>query len=339
MVHERIANLNDESKSNGSLIIDLEDTCLRSSECDLLKDPRVGGVIFFTRNFKSPEQLSELTAEVRALRPGLILTVDQEGGRVQRFRNGVSRLPSFAQLAQAGEDACEQLAWFMAQEVLALGVDLSFTPVLDINYGRNSVIGDRAFGADGASVIRCARAYLRGLSRAGMPATGKHFPGHGWVELDSHFELPVDERSFDEMSDDINVFQQLSPQLSAIMTAHILYQQFDTKIATYSKKWLDFLKQDLGFKGVIISDDLAMAAATGIESVQARATAALDAGCHMLLMCNNRPAVLELLDSDGQWYTSQSLEALRGATSYDFAHLSTNEEYKDIRERLLDTIG
>jgi beta-N-acetylhexosaminidase len=300
----------------------------------VLKDPRVSGVIFFARNFVDPQQIMDLVKSIRELRSDLILSVDQEGGRVQRFQTGMTRLPSFAKLAEAGTEACRDLGWLMAREILELGIDLSYTPVLDINYGRNTVIAERSFGADAPTVVRFATAYMQGLAKAGMPATGKHFPGHGWVELDSHIALPIDERPLEQIqSDDYDVFLQVNNSLAAVMTAHVLYQAVDSCIATYSSKWMKLLRQDVNFKGVIISDDLAMAGATGVGCVKTRAQAAIDAGCDLLLMCNNRDAVLELLESDGQWYSETSIEGLRGRVGDGFASLAQQEEYQLIQER------
>lgn len=320
------------AEKSGALIIDLEGCSLGDDEVKLLQDPRVSGVIFFARNFECPSQLKELVTQVRAVDPGLILCVDQEGGRVQRFASGMSSLPSFRQLAKAGPDACEDLAWLMAREILSLGVDLSFTPVLDINFDRNTVIGDRAFGTNAATVITCAQAYLRGLARAGMAATGKHFPGHGWVDLDSHIAMPVDDRSYEAIAADMSVFESLSSELTAVMTAHVLYTQVDSQIATYSKKWLDLLRDQVGFEGLVISDDLAMAGATGIEKVCDRAEAALSAGCDLLLMCNNRKAVLELLESNTPWYTDKSISGLQGRVSQENL-LVDDQEYQSVRQR------
>ena len=319
--------------NSGALIVDIEGTALESADHEVLLDPRVSGVIFFARNFADPEQIMDLVRSIRELRSDLILSVDQEGGRVQRFQTGMTRLPSFAALAAAGTDACRDLGWLMAREILELGIDLSYTPVLDINYGRNSVIADRSFGADAATVVRCASAYIDGMTQAGMSATGKHFPGHGWVELDSHIALPIDGRPLEQIeSADYDVFVQMKDSLAAVMTAHVLYKTVDPCIATYSSTWMNKLRQEINFKGLIISDDLAMAGATGIGCVTTRAQAAIDAGCDLLLMCNNREAVLELLESDRQWYSKTSIEGLRGRVGHEFASLHQQEEYQSIRE-------
>ncbi len=329
-----VASQQDQKKKFGALIVDVEGTSLTAEDQEVLLNEQVGGVIFFARNFTCPKQMLELTGAIRALRPELLLTVDQEGGRVQRFLSGMSRLPSFARLADAGQEACEELAWLMAREILELDIDLSFTPVLDINYGRNQVIGDRAFGSNANAVVQCAAAYLNGMNRAGMKATGKHFPGHGWVELDSHVALPVDERAYDVIAEhDMSVFKSLAPQLSAMMTAHVLYPEIDDTIATYSKKWIRTLIDDVKFKGVIISDDFAMEGAAGKGSVVVRAQTAMQAGCHSLLMCNNRQAVLELLDSSEAWMSDVSLSCLKGNTGRGYESLSEDPEYQRIHQR------
>ena len=328
------------NKQPGALIVDIDTTYLEARDREVLLDPRVSGVIFFARNYESPEQIANLVKDIRALRSDLILTVDQEGGRVQRFQTGMTGLPSFAQLAEAGEDACRDLAWLMAKEILSLGIDLSYTPVLDINYGHNTVIADRSFGGNVESVVRFAGAYLEGLALAGMPATGKHFPGHGWVALDSHIALPIDERAKSEIIEsDFQVFRALQSKLAAVMTAHIVYTQVDSCIATYSNKWIQCLRQDIPFAGLVISDDLGMAGATGVGSVVSRAQSALDAGCDLILMCNSRDAVLELLESDGQWFSQTSIEGLRGTIGSSYTELQCDEQYRSVRERWRALLG
>ena len=276
----------------GSLMLDIHGTWLTAEDRRILRQPEVGGLILFARNIEDPRQVRELCASIRAVRPDLLLAVDQEGGRVQRLRNGFVRLPAMRALAD--NDNAEQLAehcgWLMATEVLAVGLDLSFAPVLDLDHQRSAVVGSRSFEGDAELATRLAGAFIRGMDAAGMAATGKHFPGHGWAEADSHVAIPVDERSLDEIrARDLVPFQRLSQQLAAVMPAHVIYPQVDAGPAGFSRRWLqDILRGELGFDGVIFSDDLSMAGAHVVGDAASRIEAALNAGCDMGLVCNDR---------------------------------------------------
>ncbi|MEE1951029.1 beta-N-acetylhexosaminidase [Pseudomonas alcaligenes] len=276
----------------GSLMLDIHGTWLTAEDRRILRQPEVGGLILFARNIEDPRQVRELCASIRAVRPDLLLAVDQEGGRVQRLRNGFVRLP--AMRALAANDNAEQLAehcgWLMATEVLAVGLDLSFAPVLDLDHQRSAVVGSRSFEGDAELATRLAGAFIRGMDAAGMAATGKHFPGHGWAEADSHVAIPVDERSLDEIrARDLLPFQRLSQQLAAVMPAHVIYPQVDAGPAGFSRRWLqEILRGELGFDGVIFSDDLSMAGAHVVGDAASRIEAALNAGCDMGLVCNDR---------------------------------------------------
>jgi len=273
-------------------MLDIHGTWLTAEDRRILRQPEVGGLILFARNIEDPRQVRELCASIRAVRPDLLLAVDQEGGRVQRLRNGFVRLPAMRALAD--NDNAEQLAehcgWLMACEVLAAGLDLSFAPVLDLDHQRSAVVGSRSFEGDAELATRLAGAFIRGMDAAGMAATGKHFPGHGWAEADSHVAIPVDERSLDEIrARDLVPFQRLSQQLAAVMPAHVIYPQVDAGPAGFSRRWLqDILRGELGFDGVIFSDDLSMAGAHVVGDAASRIEAALNAGCDMGLVCNDR---------------------------------------------------
>lgn len=278
----------------GSLMLDIHGTWLTAEDRRILRQPEVGGLILFARNIEEPRQVRELCAAIRAIRPDLLLAVDQEGGRVQRLRNGFVRLPAMRALADhpAAEYLAEQCGWLMASEVLAVGLDLSFAPVLDLDHQRSAVVGSRSFEGDPELATRLAGAFIRGMSAAGMAACGKHFPGHGWAEADSHVAIPVDERSLDEIRiKDLVPFRQLSRQLAAVMPAHVIYPQVDEGPAGFSRRWLqEILRGELGFEGVIFSDDLSMAGAHVVGDAANRIEAALTAGCDMGLVCNDRAA-------------------------------------------------
>lgn len=294
--------------SHGPLMLDIQGTALTEDERKLLHHPAAGGVILFSRNYESPDQIASLIAEIHALRiPPLLVAVDQEGGRVQRFKEGFTRLPPaawFGELNRANPKKAkaitQRIGWLMAAELRAVGVDFSFAPVLDLDFGFSSVIGDRAFDAKPLNVAEIAHAWMMGVHEAGMAAVGKHFPGHGGVSEDSHCELPVDRRPMgDLLMEDLIPFQRMIDYgLDAIMPAHVIYEQADRQLAGFSRFWLkDVLRDQLGFHGVIFSDDLTMAAAEQAGSFAERARVALAAGCDMVLVCNNPSGAAEVLEA------------------------------------------
>lgn len=276
----------------GSLMMDIAGTWLTAEDRQMLRQPEVGGLIIFARNIESPRQVRELCQSIRALRPDLLLAVDQEGGRVQRLRQGFLRLPAMRAIADNdnAEVLAEHCGWLMATEVLAVGLDLSFAPVLDLDHQRSAVVGSRAFEGDPQRATTLAAAFIRGMHQAGMAATGKHFPGHGWAEADSHVAIPLDERSLDDIrACDMQPFKRLVHELDAVMPAHVIYSQVDQHPAGFSRRWLqDILRGELGFEGVIFSDDLSMAGAHVVGDAGKRIEAALAAGCDMGLVCNDR---------------------------------------------------
>jgi len=291
----------------GPLMVDVLGFELSEVERDVLRHPLVGGVILFSRNYESPEQIAALTASIHDLRtPHLLISVDHEGGRVQRFRHGFTRLPAIGELGKhymqhpkQTLQRAEQTGWLMAAELRSVGVDFSFAPVLDLDYGVSEVIGDRAFHRDPEAVASMAHAYIQGMKRAWMPAVGKHFPGHGAVEVDSHKGLPVDNRYFEDMLEaDILPFRRLcKTELAGIMPAHIIYEQSDSLPAGFSPFWIkEVLRDRLGFQGAILSDDLSMEGAAIMGDSLARAEAALDAGCDMVLVCNKPESVEQVID-------------------------------------------
>jgi beta-N-acetylhexosaminidase len=292
--------------SLGPVMLDIEGTELNADDVRRLQHPLVGGVILFARNYSSPSQLKELTASIHAVRqPPLLIAVDHEGGRVQRFRDGFTRIPPMRELGKVwdhGPKRARQLAeeagWVLASELRAHGVDFSFTPVLDIDYGNSGVIGDRAFHRNTQAIAELALSLMTGLKRGGMASVGKHFPGHGFVAADSHVDIPVDERGFSEIeSHDVEPFRRMiDAGMQAVMPAHVIYPKVDEHPAGFSKIWLhQVLRKHLGFNGVIFSDDLSMEGAVVAGDVTQRAVAALNAGCDMVLVCNRPDLVDELL--------------------------------------------
>lgn len=291
----------------GPIMLDLSSTTLTSDDCELLQHPLVGGVILFSRNYASAEQLTDLIYNIRDCRNGPILVaVDHEGGRVQRFKEGFSLLPPVSRYGEIFDENPElaiQLAekggWLMAIELLTVGIDLSFAPVLDLNLGISQVIGNRAFHANPEIVAVLAKAFIMGMNNAGMKAVGKHFPGHGSVAADSHTSLPTNDNDPDEiLATDIIPFIRLCRNdLASIMTAHIIFSKLDLKPVTFSNFWLqNVLRKQAGFSGAIFSDDLLMTGAEIMGSYAERTQAALTAGCDMVLICNDRTAVIEVLD-------------------------------------------
>ncbi len=303
------------------LMLDIEGKHLSAEDKELLQHPLTGGLIFFSRNYESTEQLSDLVTSIRNICDReLLIAVDHEGGRVQRFREEFTELPAIASLSNTDSAETKSFAhaWLMAAEVRAMDIDFSFAPVLDINFGVSEVIGDRSFNRDPKTVSLLAKEYIKGMREAGMSSTGKHFPGHGAVVADSHHEIPIDTRDKQTIwSEDIVPFQDLIKEgLDAVMPAHVIYENIDDKPAGFSRYWLqDVLRNELSFEGVIFSDDLTMEGASVMGGYPERAEAAIDAGCDMILVCNNRQGAIEVIDKaniSSNQISEQRLERMKG---------------------------
>ena len=291
----------------GPLMVDVAGLELTPEDRDVLCHPLVGSVILFTRNFRDSAQLARLVSEIHAVRsPALVVGVDHEGGRVQRFRReGFSVLPTARRIghefdldARHGLALARSMGWLMAAELRAHGVDLSFAPCVDLDYGVSEVIGDRAFHAKPEAVAQLALAYLQGMKDAGMAATAKHFPGHGAVVADSHQSLPVDRRDWNGLDADLLPYRRLIANgLPGIMVAHVLFPAVAPEPASLSRRWVqNGLREELRFEGAVFTDDLSMGGAAEYGDIVARASAALAAGCDVLPVCNDRASVVKLLD-------------------------------------------
>ncbi len=293
--------------SLGPVMLDLAGKEISAEERERLRHPLVGGVILFTRNYESPEQITHLVEQIHHAKGSrLLVGVDHEGGRVQRFRQGFTHIPPARMVGKVfdhnhkkGRQLAETFGWLMASELRAVGVDFSFAPVLDLDREVSTVIGDRSFHRVPEHLSELAHAFMVGMNHAGMAATGKHFPGHGGVEADSHIAIPVDERDYNDLyAQDIQPFKRMIKHgLAAIMPAHVIYPKVDPQPAGFSRFWLqEVLRKRLGFQGVIFSDDLSMEGATVAGGFVERGEAALAAGCDMILVCNNPDAASQVLD-------------------------------------------
>jgi beta-N-acetylhexosaminidase len=302
-------------------MLDVEGVALTPADRDLLREPAVGGVILFTRNYDSPDQIADLVSEIRALRsPPLLVAVDHEGGRVQRFRDGFSPIPAMRHLGieydinpESATGLARQAGWLIASELRAAGIDLCFAPCVDLDWGVSEVIGDRAFHRKPDAVSELAAAFSRGLRSAGMAAVAKHFPGHGAVVADSHLTLPVDRREYGDVLDDMRPYDRRisNGQIAGVMLAHVVYHEIDEMPAGFSKYWIDReLRSRLGFGGAVFCDDLSMKATEAYGSMRRRATRALDAGCDMILVCNDRRRAEQAVQSLADYSNPLSLVRL-----------------------------
>jgi len=329
----------------GRLMLDIDSTSLTNEEITLLQNPHVGGVILFSRNIVSKDQVSSLCKQIAEVNPNILIAVDQEGGRVQRLNEVCTNLPSMKRLKfliqnnkELDNSFAKDIGWLMASEVIASGLDISFAPVLDLDDSRSSVIGDRSIGDNPEQVIGIASAFIEGMNQAGMHATGKHFPGHGGIFADSHLTLSQDTRSLLELeSHDLLPFDALKLQLGGIMTAHVSFTNIDKEIATFSEFWLqDILRDKMGFTGIIFSDDLSMKGTDYVGGIEAKVGKALESGCNMVLVCNDRPAALEVINFLEKEKISQSQKAtrLKASQSISWADLENDARRIDIIDKL-----
>ncbi|WP_428356891.1 beta-N-acetylhexosaminidase [Methyloprofundus sp.] len=326
----------------GPIMIDISGTTLSQYDKEKIAHPNSGAIILFARNYADPEQVAELCQQIKASRNGpILIAVDQEGGRVQRFQNGFTRLPPVAAYAE-NQELCAEAGWLMAAELLVLGVDFSFAPVLDIDCGVSQIIGNRSFSQDPELACQLASSFRRGMRSAGMAATGKHFPGHGAVALDSHLTLPIDKRDFKSIySKDILPFKHLIKEgLEAIMPAHVVYPEIDELPAGFSAIWInEILRTQLGFNGAVFSDDLSMEGAACVGDFTERARLAREAGCDMILVCNNEPAAEQVLESTPIKHNptrEQRLLAMQGKTELTTQALKNSDRWQSVSQQLIE---
>lgn len=289
------------NNSCGRLMIDIEGTSLSYADIELINNNQVGGLILFERNFHSKDQIFDLCSEIKGIKRNILISVDQEGGRVQRFKSGFTKLPSMQALSDyaasnSNINIFKEVGWLMAAELIAVGIDISFAPVLDVDRNTSSIIGNRSFSDIPSNVSSIAKEFISGMNEAGMQATGKHFPGHGGIFEDSHLLQPQDKRSLDELiKHDLIPFMDLKDDIGGIMCAHILFPEVDALSAGFSPFWIkEILRNRIGFKGVVFSDDLTMKGA-GEYSYAERVNLSLSAGCDMVLICNSKDGVTEAI--------------------------------------------
>lgn len=323
----------------GKLMTDIEGASLTPQDKELISSKHVGGIILFSKNFESQSQIRSLCSEIRFVKKNIIIAVDQEGGRVQRFKNEFSTLPSMQELGDYALknnnlEICHEVGWLMASELAASAIDISFAPVLDVDRDTSSIIGNRAFSNDPDLLIQLARKFINGMNEAGMQATGKHFPGHGGIFEDSHLLETVDSRSFEKLlENDLRPFIELKDSLAAVMTAHIAFPKIDSDCVSYSNIWIkEILRKKLTFDGVVFSDDLSMKGA-GNDSMGEKALKSIKAGCDMVLVCNDKIGTLDVIDAfkKNDVQTSTKIQILQNSAHIDWNVLKSQDRVRDIK--------
>ena len=326
-------------KSFGRLMTSLEGTSLTFEDKKLLSNKHVGGIILFSQNFESQLQIQSLCSEIKAVKENIIIAVDQEGGRVQRFKNEFTALPSMQDLGnyaikKNNMGICHEIGWLMASELTASGIDISFAPVLDVDRETSSIIGNRAFSNDPNLVCKLAGQLINGMNEAGMKATGKHFPGHGGIFEDSHISEPVDTRSYEKLLEiDLKPFIELKNNLGALMTAHITFPKIDGTCVSYSDVWIKkILKDKLTFEGIVFSDDLSMKGA-GAFSMGEKAMQSIEAGCDMVLVCNDYDGTMDVIDAfeKNDVQMSAKIKDLKNYADINWNDLENQDRVKDVK--------
>ena len=325
----------------GRIMLDIEGTSLTNDDKSILSNSQVGGIIFFSRNFESHNQIKGLISEIKSIKENIIFAVDQEGGRVQRFKNDFTLMPSLQDLSKYSVankiDMCKEAAWLNSSELLAVGIDVNFAPVLDLDESSSSIIGNRAFSSSSEEVVKFASSYIDGMHEAGMCSTAKHFPGHGGVIEDSHISLPEDIRSLDDLfKSDLKPYLELVNKIDAVMCAHVLFSNIDKFIPSYSSLWInEILKNQIGFDGIVFSDDLTMIGA-GNDDFHEKAYNSVLAGCDMALICNNREGAINAINHFEEKNVEQSNKIFRmkKTKQIDWNHLAMSERALSIKKHI-----
>ena len=326
----------------GRLMIDINGKNLSEEDKFIISNKHVGGLILFSRNFESFEQLKNLISEINSIKENIIIAVDQEGGRVQRFKNEFSLIPSMQEISLYAKENNDMeiftdLAWLISSELMAVGIDINFAPVLDVDEKTSSIIGDRAFSNNVSEVISYTSKYIDGMHDAGMRSTGKHFPGHGGVYEDSHLQLPIDNRSMEDLiSSDIKPYMELKDKLDIIMCGHILFPEIDSNIPSFSSAWIqDILKKELNYQGLVISDDLSMEGAAG-ENFSFKTRDSFQAGCDMAIICNNRDEVKKVLSfmDDIKIEPISNISLMKKTKDVDWDNLQSSQRALNIKDKL-----
>ena len=326
----------------GRLMLDLNGKSLSNEDKTLISNKHVGGLIFFSRNFESFDQIKNLVDEIRSIKDNIIIAVDQEGGRIQRFNKEFTKIPSMQEVskyANANNDIrfLREIGWLISSELIAAGIDINFAPVLDIDEKTSSIIGDRSFASNALDVVSMTSSFIDGMHEAGMKSTGKHFPGHGGIFEDSHLELAEDHRELEELfAVDIKPYLELSNKLDAIMCAHILFPNIDKYIPSYSRYWLkNILRENIKYEGLIFSDDLSMFGA-GDLSFANKALKSIEAGCDMILVCNNRSEAINVIEAfeNNDIDLSTKIYKMRKTSNTNWNDLSKSNRRSIIKEKL-----
>ena len=330
----------------GTVMCDIEDVFLTDQDKTLISNKYVGGLILFSRNYESHEQLKNLIDEIFSIKENIIIAVDQEGGRVQRFVDEFTKIPSMQKITYFAKinnnyKIFKEIGWLISKELLSVGVDINFAPVLDINEKKSSIIGDRSFSKDVDEIIQCASLLIDGMHEAGMMSTGKHFPGHGGVLEDSHFESPIDNKKLEDLINHaIKPYISLSNKLDAIMCAHIMFPNIDSEIPSLSNIWIkNILKDRLKYNGIVFSDDLSMIG-SGQESCIVKTKKSLEAGCDMVIICNDRKEVINVLNflNENKYDLSEKLFTMKKKEDANWSKLLESQRANKIK-KLLYKIG